>query len=343
MNIKPSAALKNAIRCAKQNIQNSPYNAFLDIDLSKSSELDIQIQLSKCGHPEFNGSKDTWPSLYVSSASFKQSPYHQNIHFNHISQEGVSFHPITLDAHRLFNLKEIQADPNHLLADWMVLRALDEPLETGYLEIEGESWMLDAPSEQATIDPCALKAHGNTLVFGLGIGYFLYMASLNPQVKSLTVIEHNSHVIELFKRWILPQFKTDIPIEIIHGDAYDYFSYDNVSRYDYVFVDIWQSSDDGLVAIEKLCERYLPPYEQVDFWIEHSCTEILPALMVMVLEGMLMNKPFKPKDTYYASLSQKIKKVLDADQRTLSSVDDLKTVLYDRKLHRLILSQSIEA
>ena len=343
MNIKPSAALKNALRFAKQNMQNSPYNRFLDLDLSNTTQLSIQKQLSACGHPEFKGSQDTWPSLYVSSASFKESPYHQTIHFDHISQEGVSFHPITLDAHRLFNLKEIQADPNQLLADWMVLRALDESLETGYLEIENESWMLDAPSEQATIDPCALKAQGNTLVFGLGIGYFLYMACLNPKVKSLTVIEHNPHVIELFKTWILPQFKTTVPIEIIHSDAYAYFTQENLSRYDYVFVDIWQSSEDGLKAIEKLCECYLAPYEQVDFWIEQSCTEILPALMVMVLEGMLIRKPFKPKDAYYASLCEKIKKVFDADQRALTSVDDLKTLLYDRKLHRQILSQSIDA
>ncbi|SFS94039.1 hypothetical protein [Paenibacillus sp. 453mf] len=49
-------------------------------------------------------------------------------------------------------------------------------------------------------------AFGNALTFGLGLGYYAYMVSEKDNVKSVTVVEANEHVIRLLKEHILPQY-----------------------------------------------------------------------------------------------------------------------------------------
>jgi hypothetical protein len=111
-----------------------------------------------------------------------------------------------LPANQLFNVSGIIFDQQRELNDWMQLRALDQPYPAAVLWQGDEVWMLDAPSESFTIDPYALKAKGNVLTFGLGIGYFTFMALLNPAVQSVTIVEKSASVIAMFKDYILPQF-----------------------------------------------------------------------------------------------------------------------------------------
>lgn len=330
----------NFIQTCKKNMEFSPYNAYLDRIIKPDQQLAVQKDLARLGHPEFQGEEPTWPSLYLSTQTFLKSPYHQAISFEGIHLSGVTFSTERIEAHRLFNLKSIQVDPNRSLQDYMILRAMDEPYDAGILALDGDIWMLDAPSEQATIDPIAQKAHGKVLSFGLGIGYFLYMASLNSKVSELVVVEFNPHVIELFKQHILPQFKTSIPITIIEGDAYRYFNEAFLKEFDAIFVDIYQSSDDGLIAMERLLENTLPPFESLDFWIESSCTELLPALILLSFEAFVINKPFKHADPQLNRLLKKIKKTLD--WASLKDLEELKTWMYDPAMHRRILSQHLK-
>ena len=95
--------------------------------------------------------------------------------------------------------------------------------------------MLDAPSEANTIDSYAKKATGAVLTYGLGIGYFIYMAMLNPNVESITVIENSMEVIQMFESYLLPQFPK-LPLTIIHGDAFNYHNEKYLDNFDYVFV-----------------------------------------------------------------------------------------------------------
>ena len=46
----------------------------------------------------------------------------------------------------------------------------------------------------------------------------IYVAT-EEDVESVTVVEFNKDVIDLFDRYIRPQFKTDKKLEIIHGNA----------------------------------------------------------------------------------------------------------------------------
>lgn len=323
-------------------MRQSVWNDFLDLKIEPKQVEDLAKRFHDLGHPEFQGEPSAWPSLVVSVDAFKRSPYHQAIQFESIQDEGVLFHPITLEPYRLFNLKAIQADPHKALNDWMALRVLDQELKTGYLEIDGDSWMLDAPSEQATIDPIAQKATGHVLTYGLGLGYFLYMSTLNPKVKSLTVVEHNPKVIDLFKRWILPQFSSKIPITFLHDDAYAHFTEANLKNFDYVFVDIWQSSEDGFLAMEKLLETYHPEYEKVDFWIESSCLEMIPALILVWVDKTLRHQSLTHPDPNLQRILRKIDRCLKNDERSIVRIEDLKELMYDARLHRLILSQRLD-
>ena len=233
-----------------------------------------------------------------------------------------------------------RSDPKKEMNDSMILRALDEPYQATVLSINDDVWMLDVYSEANTIDPYAKKAQGNVLTFGLGIGYFVYMALLNKKVDSITVIENNPVIIELFKKHILPQFPNNTKVTIILGDAMDYFNEATLSAYDYCFVDIYQSNDDGLLMMEKLLENYLPEYETTDFWIEQSCLEVLNALLVIYFELVSLNKPIKHHNFQYNKLLQKIDKYFNQFEYTLESVEDMKNLMYNTKTAREILSTS---
>ncbi len=338
MKIKRTQAIDQFFNRCIHNIQNESKNQFLGKSITKDDELKIQQALKKAGFSEFAGEKDTWPSLYISSKNYQESPYNKSIKLDCVQSNEFTYRVETIRANELFSLSSIQYDPKRELNDSMRLVALDEPYPATFLYQNNEVWMLDAPSEAETINPYAQKAFGNVLTFGLGIGYFPFMAMLNPKVKSITVIEKSSAVIEMFNTFIKPQFPHPVEFNIIEGDAYDYFNEIQISKYDYVFVDIWQSNEDGLIVIEQLLEKYLPPFSKVDFWIETSCFEVLPSLILLYFESLSRNKSFKTEDRVYQKIVRKISCYFNTIDQIIDDETILKDFMYDTKLHREILS-----
>lgn len=111
------------------------------------------------------------------------------------------------------------------------------------------------------------EATGNVLTYGLGLGYYAYMVSMKDNVESVTIVEKDKEIIDLFTRYILPQFKNKSKIKIINDDAFNYFKKD--IYYDYVFVDIWHDPSDGIdlylkfKSLEKDNIKY-------SYWIEDT-------------------------------------------------------------------------
>ena len=93
------------------------------------------------------------------------------------------------------------------------------------------------------------------------------------------------------------------------------------------------------VMMERLLEQYLPPFEQVDFWIESSCMEILYALVFMVLKGMIENKAYQNKDPMSNRIVGKIKSYLQQIDEEVDGVNRLKELMYEPKILREMLSQ----
>ena len=128
------------------------------------------------------------------------------------------------------------------------------------------------PNETNTTKPALDKARGKVLTFGLGLGYFTYMAAIKPGVKSVTVVERSSDVIELFSKFVLPQFPDPQRIEIVQSDAFDFAEKRmKDGAYDSVFVDIWHDPSDGCDLYLKMKEyEYLLPDADFTYWVEET-------------------------------------------------------------------------
>ena len=137
---------------------------------------------------------------------------------------------------------------------------------------DGREWMSIKPSEiessQAAID----AARGRVVTFGLGLGYFAFMAARKAEVASVTVVERDPAVIQLFQEQLLPQFSCKDKISVIQSDAFDYLEHDMKSTSpDFVFMDIWHDIGDGVdlyVRARPYEARF--PSTRFMYWIERS-------------------------------------------------------------------------
>lgn len=138
------------------------------------------------------------------------------------------------------------------------------------------------PHEILTMKEPIKKAHGNVLTYGLGLGYYAYMISIKDEVKSVTIIEKDNRVIEMFNTYILPQFSYKNKIKIIHSDAIEYSK--NRSKFDYTFIDLWHTVDDGLplyLTFKSIYQNDL----NCDYWIEDSMLFMIRRyLMSLIIE-----------------------------------------------------------
>ncbi|MBP7460627.1 MAG: hypothetical protein KBA26_05015 [Candidatus Delongbacteria bacterium] len=136
----------------------------------------------------------------------------------------------------------------------------------------GHEWMAIKPNEIETMQPVIDAVEGDVVTFGLGLGYFTYMASLKENVRHVTVVEHDYHAIRLFETSILPQFLHQDKVEIVTADAFDYLENRMPGRnFDCAFVDLWHDLSDGLNPYLKLkkLERF-NRRTKFFYWIEDS-------------------------------------------------------------------------
>ena len=338
MQINSTPEILSFLKRCERNLSDTRINDFLDARVTPGNMHYLQKQLKKAGAQEFN--KEPWPSLFVSTKEWLESPYHKNIHLGNVSDDHFRYERETVEAGYLFNIDAVQPDEDKELKDWMKLRAMDEDYEALYLYQDDQDWMVDAISECVTNDPCAEKAHGNVLTFGLGIGYFVYMAMRNPLVESITVAEKSQAVIDMFKAYLLPQFPKNIPLHVVQGDAFDLFHEDYLKQYDYVYTDIWQSGEDGLFTMARLLNGLNADTEKYDFWIEDSCVVPLRTLIYMEYRLILEGKKL-PVTKEYEPLMQKVQGWFEAQSLVVNDVEQLKFFLYDRKTLRDILTYDI--
>lgn len=136
---------------------------------------------------------------------------------------------------------------------------------------EGRIWMSVTPQEINTVRPAIEAATGNVLTFGLGLGYFAFMAARKPDVSQVTVVDLNEEIIDGFSREILPQFGAFADkVRIVHDDAFA-FAHRELPRekYDLVYGDIWHDVGDGLdLYLTMKGLEPLAPDARWEYWIE---------------------------------------------------------------------------
>ena len=145
---------------------------------------------------------------------------------------------------------------------------------------DGNEWMTLTPVDLDTCEDAIAAAHGRVVTFGLGLGYYAYMAARKPEVESVTVVEKSEDVIKLFKTYILPQLECADKIRIVNEDAFLYAEHTMpTERFDYAFVDTWRDASDGAPMYERMkaLER-LSPDTKFDYWIENFLVSRIRAL-----------------------------------------------------------------
>ena len=132
-------------------------------------------------------------------------------------------------------------------------------------------WMSVCPSEISSMEDAVGKAHGDVLVLGLGLGYYPFRILPLDRVRSVTVVERQEEILQLFDSHLLPQFPARGKLRIVRDDAYRFLGNVRRGAYTFCFADIWEGPIDGAEAYRKLQPfvRALPETE-FSYWIEDA-------------------------------------------------------------------------
>jgi len=135
---------------------------------------------------------------------------------------------------------------------------------------DGRVWMTVTPNEINTIQPAVKETHGKVLTYGLGLGYYAFHALLKEDVSSVTVVEKNPQVIDVFRRLLLPFFPRQEALHIVEADAFDYAEKVMPREgFDTVFTDLWHDVADGLPLYRRMKALECPGPRYL-YWIEKT-------------------------------------------------------------------------
>lgn len=146
-------------------------------------------------------------------------------------------------------------------------------------------WMTLTPNEIITMTAPLENLHGHVLVYGLGLGYYVYQALCQPAVQQVTVVDNNDEILTLFRNHILPLWNKQIHnvmpfheggrLLLVNDDAFHHaetthFCCSDGQQADVVFTDLWHDAGDGMPLYQHMCQLSHPYLDNIDFryWIE---------------------------------------------------------------------------
>lgn len=236
-----------------------------------------------CGvHPTDGGEDEDFfrhflaPSVRcLDPARYRSDPYYKHIRFSDAAIGDWELRTDRLKAYQPFIWDDVR--PDEQLRELPPLGFFKEEFSYPVVLENNREWMLVTPNEVETIRPAVTAAEGQVVTFGLGLGYFPYMASLKPEVEAITVVERDTGVISLFEKYILPQFSHREKIRLVNSDAFDYL--ENAmknEKFDYAYADIWHDAGDG-VPLYLRFNKYeqVFPETKFDYWIEDTMLSYL--------------------------------------------------------------------
>ena len=191
------------------------------------------------------------------------------------------------------------------------------------------------PNEINTMQKSVDLVSGDVLVFGLGLGYFPFMIARKEEVKNITIIENDPDIIEIFSKYLLPQFPHKEKIHIMQKDAYQVDA-DLINKFDYSFIDLWHNPVDGLPFFKhfkKLEEKSSCKYL---YWLEDSFYAYLRRLVVLILYDYIDNPNIKYDKSEEGKLLNELKRKIDFS--SLLSPNDLITLISKQSLLSLLVS-----
>lgn len=189
-------------------------------------------------------------------------------------------------------------------------------------QVGGSNWMEVIPHEINTMAKPIEKAQGKVLLYGLGLGYALFMISNKKEVESVTVIEQDAQLIEGFSAKLLPLFPNKEKIRIERGDAIEYAKKHRNQEFDFLFADIWRDEVDGLPLYMQL-QAHEGAAAINYYWIEESLLEYLRRYLIALIEeesNGYDDKDYPLGDGLFSSLHYLLK---DKMIKTVEDIDGL--------------------
>lgn len=201
-------------------------------------------------------------------------------------------------------------------------------------------WMSIVMSEIESMEEGIRMAHGNVVTYGLGLGYYAFMAAQKPEVEKVTAVELSPDVIHLFKTHILPQFPHPEKIEIVEGDAYEFLKHQKDGAFDVGYADFWAGVLDG----PELYLKFLPltkrfTHTAFEYWIETVFIDLYfrPAVMALLMERVLdrtVNWPHETKS--FQAMETSFARWVGRSPFTISTPHDVDALLTPERLTALV-------
>lgn len=256
--IKPADVTALAADCALP--LNDAYMALLAAHCGLDTSLPEDARLYRGYFPQMVRQHD--PAVYEADAYFQA-----------VKPLVDANAAIDLVYERIEPMELFVADDFRVDSEGRVLPQLgwfDGAFEFPAIREDGRVWMTVTPNEINTILPAVAQSRGKVLTYGLGLGYYAFHCLLKADVESVTVVERNSAVIDMFRRHLLPFFPRQDALHIVQADAFDYAA--NVMPHEgfgTVFTDLWHDVADGLPLHQQMKALEVPGPRYL-YWIEQT-------------------------------------------------------------------------
>lgn len=297
------------------------------LEIDKDSDEDKEI-VEKAIKPCFSMQN---PNIILKNS------YFTTIKVPDIKAKGYSYHLETYKAYQPFPNDDISIDLHNSYLEINNIGYFNRDVSYPVLSKNRTIWMLISPNEINTMQKSIDEAHDDVLVGGLGMGYYAFMVSEKESVKSVTIIENDTNIIDIFKEYILPQFPHKDKIKIIKGDAFDYLS--KPFKHTYAFIDLWHNPNDGLPLYIR-CKRleHINKQCQFSYWIEESLIAMYRRCLLTVIEESLMG--FTDKD--YQSVKEPMDEVINdiyhkTKKNIINKFDDVYLLLSNDSIKKLVI------
>ncbi len=309
----------------KDDYLSSLYD-FLELDMDDEENQELADKYIK-------------PAIKVlDKGEFVNNPYNKYVKANNIKDGKYSLSYEKYSPYQCFAYDDIDILENDYYHEVSKIGLFKESYRFISLIENKTIWMCITPNEMKTMEPAIKEVKGNVVTFGLGLGYFAFMASNKKDVKSVTVIERDSTIIDLFKKHLLPHFPNKEKIKIIKSDAFDYLENKEMDNYNYAFIDLWHNPEDGLPLYIK-CKKYEAMHQKCKFlyWLEKSIIAMYRRCLITVMEEQVAGS----KESDYQSSMNEMDEIINhiykiTKEKVFHSYNEIHEFCSERNIKELI-------
>ena len=226
----------------------------------------------------------------------KRNPYYEQIHISPDKENRIALATADYLPYEFFQTFHNYKEENPFL--YGEAGFFKERMTFPVILEDNRVWMSVVPSEIRSMEKDIEAAKGKVITYGLGLGYYAFMASEKETVESVSVVEMNRDIISLFKRNILPQFPNKEKIRIIEADAFAFIEKQKDGSYDTAFSDFWSGVDDGLdLYLRFMAKTARFVKTKHSYWIETCFMEYFfrPVLIRILMEQITGKKIIMPE------------------------------------------------